>query len=178
MGIFLDLETIKCVRQARRVWHPFDNVHYPFAMVAKVVSDNRAINLHITYLDDEGVRIETKKPKLVMAGKLPPGCAIPLTPVAEHLGIAEGIETALACQILTGVPTWAAVNATVLSQWSPPEGVKKVTVFGDNDMSYTGQAKAYCLANRLVVRDKLSVTVELPEADGADWADIVLAGAR
>ena len=178
MGTFLDFSRIRCVKECFDIWHPFDNRRYPAAMVCKIVSENRAVNLHMTFLDDDGIRIATDKPKLVMAGKLPAGCAIPLTDHTDHLGIAEGVETALACQVLTGIPTWAAVNATLLSQWEPPQGVKKVTVFADNDRSYTGQAKAYCLANRLVVKNKLSVSVQLPGTDGADWADIVAAGAR
>ncbi len=178
LGTFLNLSRVRYVKECFDIWHPFDQKRYPAAMVCKIAHEGRAVNLHMTYLDNDGLRIETEKPKLVMAGKLPAGCAIQLAEHGDHLGIAEGVETALACQMLTGIPTWAAINATLLSQWVPPAGVKKVTVFGDNDLSYTGQAKAYCLANRLLVKDKLSVSVQLPETDGADWADIVAAGAR
>ena len=45
------------------------------------------------------------------------------------LGIAEGIETALAASYRFGVPVWSAI----LESWEPPTGVKRMIVFGDND---------------------------------------------
>lgn len=179
LGSFIDLSQVKCVKEVFDIWHPLDGKKYPAAMVCKVASGGRAVNLHFTYMDSDGVRIQSEKPKLVTAGaKLPPGCAVQLADHDDHLGIAEGVETSLACRLLTGIPTWAAVNASVLAQWEPPQTIKRVTIFADNDMSYTGQAKAYCLANRLVVKNKLSVDVKMPPTDGADWADIAMAGAR
>jgi len=69
------------------------------------------------------------------------------------------------------MPVWACVNGILLSQWIPPQGVERVVVFGDNDANYTGQSKAYQLANRLEVQFKLSTTVAIPEMIGTDWND-------
>jgi hypothetical protein len=51
---------------------------------------------------------------------------------------------------------------------------KKIVVFGDNDLSFTGQAKAYELAHRLTVKNGLDVDVEIPTAPGTDWNDVLL----
>ena len=63
--------------------------------------------------------------------------------------MAEGVETALAVEALYGLPCWATANANQLEKFMPPEGVKSISIFGDNDSSYTGQKAAYVLANRL-----------------------------
>ena len=44
-------------------------------------------------------------------------------------------------------------------------------MFGDNDASFTGQAKAYQLANRLEVQYKRKVEVKIPSVTGEDWND-------
>ena len=86
------------------------------------------------------------------------------------LGIAEGIETALAASQRFGVPIWAATNAVLLEAWVPPEGVERVVIVGDNDASFTGQAAAFGLARRLVQKG-LTVEIRIPDQVGKDWAD-------
>ena len=65
------------------------------------------------------------------------------------MGVAEGIETALSASLLYQLPVWACCNQGLLRQWQPPEGCTHVTIFGDNDSSFVGQAAAYELAWRL-----------------------------
>ena len=78
---------------------------------------------------------------------------------------------ALAATKRFGIPTWAAINATMLAKWRPPEGVKRVTIFGDNDEKFGGAAAAYALAHRLKARMGLDVEVRIPTTVGLDWAD-------
>jgi len=149
------------------------------AMLAKVVShDDKAVNLHVTFLAKGGRKASVNAVRKVMPGKLPDGCAIRLSPAAEVMGVAEGIETALSASIMFGVPVWACINGGLLSKWVPPKVVRKVMVFGDNDKNYTGQAKAYHLANRLVTQFNLEVDVMIPKVVGSDWNDEMKRGAK
>lgn len=159
------------IREAMSVYDPETKKTYP-AMIAKVAStENRAVNLHITYLTKDGHKAATPKPKRVMQGKLPEGCAIRLAPAADVMGIAEGIETAMAASIMFGMPVWAAVSGAGLSKWTPPAVAKTIHIFADNDATYAGQAKAYALAHRVVVQFKRDVSVSVPGFVGDDWND-------
>jgi putative DNA primase/helicase len=143
------------------------------AMVAPVLSRSGKIStLHITYLREDGIKASVRSVKKI----LPPaidtaGSAIRLTKIYERIGIAEGIETALAAMKLYRVPVWSACNAVMLERFTPPEGVKEVIIFSDNDANFRGQAAAYKLANRLMEREGIIATVEVPKEIG-DYADL------
>ncbi|HHS83685.1 MAG TPA: hypothetical protein ENK38_02010 [Gammaproteobacteria bacterium] len=144
------------------------------AMLGKVVSpEGKPLTWHVTYLQD-GKKADVTCPKKVMKAldKIN-GAAIRLYPLAEHIGIAEGIETAIAARELMGIPTWSVMNTNGMESFIVPEGVKKITIFGDNDKNYAGQVAAYSLGNRLIVRDGFDADVVLPTAYG-DWLDILL----
>jgi putative DNA primase/helicase len=95
----------------------------------------------------------------------------------ETLGIAEGIETALAARALSGIPVWSAVSVGGYARLrNLPEGVRRLVIFGDRDESFAGQKGAYELAER-IGREHPGVRVEvrLPPETGADWNDVLLA---
>jgi len=142
-------------------------------MVCKIddYAGRRAVNLHLTMLTHEGHKANLDVAKRVMKGKLPDGCAIRLGPEKAVMGVAEGIETAISAAIMFDMPVWACVNGMLLSKWIPPARAEQVTIFGDNDANFTGQAKAYHLANRLEVQYKRRVTVMIPPVVGEDWND-------
>lgn len=131
----------------------------------------RPISLHRTYLED-GKKADVPKPKKMLAGIEPlAGGAVRLARCNDCLGIAEGVETALSAMVLSGIPTWAALSATLLEAFIPPEGVKKITVFADNDKNFVGQKSAYVLANKLVNNPfGLEVEVFVPRSVG-DYND-------
>ncbi len=142
---------------------------YP-AMVSRV-QDANAVGcaIHRTYLTVDGCKADVLKPKKVI-GNLPTGSAIRLFPAGAVIGIAEGIETALSASQNFGVPVWAAISAGVMEKWTPPQGVERVLVFGDNDISGVGQSAAWNLAKRLI-NSKFVVEVKIPETLGCDWND-------
>ena len=145
------------------------------AMICKVVTHtDRAVNLHITFLDDSGNKAKVEKQKKVMPGKLPDGCAIRLAPAKKRMGVAEGIETAISAAIMFDIPVWACINGNLLSKWIPPEIAEEVVIFGDNDENYTGQAKAFHLANRLSVQYGIRTEIKLPPIAGEDWNDVFI----
>ena len=148
-----------------------DVVEYHPALVAAVTNaEKQGIGVHRIYLTTDGFKAQVGSPKKLMAGKPLNGSSIKLGGAGETLGIAEGIETALAASRLFSVPVWASISAGLMEQWTPPECVKTVVVFGDNDASFTGQASAFALAKKL--RNKgLIVDVRIPDSVGKDWAD-------
>ena len=149
---------------------------YP-AMLGLVTSqDDKPVSWHRTYLQD-GKKAFVGVPKKMMTpvGTIK-GAAIRLYPLAPTIGIAEGIETAIAAHDLFGIPVWSAVSSQGMVDFRPPLGVEEVVIYGDNDLSFTGQAAAYALAKRLVL-DDIKVRVEIPEFIG-DWNDVLIQGNR
>lgn len=141
------------------------------AMVAKIrYPDGRPASIHRTYLTAAGEKAPVPQVKKIMAGKPLNTGAVRLSAVGPCLGIAEGIETALAASARFGLPVWAATNATLLESWVPPAGVERVLIASDNDASFTGQSAAYGLARRLVKRG-IAVEIQIPAEMGRDWAD-------
>lgn len=133
-------------------------------------ADARPLSFHITWLTPQGEKAPVASPRKVMTPVEPlAGSAIRLFPVSEHIGIAEGIETALAVHRDFGIPCWAAANAGLMEKFVVPDGVKAVSIFADNDASFTGQAAAYALAKRL--SGTVDVVVHVPAVTGTDFAD-------
>lgn len=161
------LRTVKSCRTSSGQHHP--------AMIA-LVSDaaGNAVTIHRTYLGEKG-KAEIENQRELMPGKIPDGSAIRLFAPERHLGIAEGIETALSAAKLFNVPVWASINATMMEKWIPPEGTEQVAIYADADRTYTGQKSAYILANKLTIKG-FSVSVTMPPNIGEDWNDVLKRG--
>lgn len=134
--------------------------------------DRQSVTVHFTYLDDEGRKADLPKVRKLAPAPIPRGGAVRLMPSAETMGIAEGIETALAAHQLHDVPVWAALSAGGLIKWQPPEHCRHVIVFGDHDPNFTGQSAAYSLAHRLSL-EGYGVEVRVPDLAG-DWNDVLM----
>ena len=138
-------------------------------LVARVLDvAGSGITLHRTFLQD-GKKAPVPSPKKLMPGKPISGAAIRLGPVAEWIGIAEGIETSLAASQMFDCPVWSVVSANGVETFEPPLGVKTLTIFADNDANFTGQAAAYAAAHRLSLRG-IACKVCAPPSTG-DWLD-------
>jgi putative DNA primase/helicase len=139
------------------------------AMMARIVgADGSGLTLHRTYLQD-GRKAPVVSAKKLMPGKEISGGAIRLAPASRRLGIAEGIETALAASELFGLPVWSCISAHGIESFVPPEGVDMVVIFADNDATFTGHRAAYAAAFRLK-QQGIAVEVRIPERVG-DWLD-------
>lgn len=168
------LEVAPGLRQARLpYWHDGKKMGVFDCMVGLMLSaDGRPQTYHITYLEGgKKAPVETCR-KVMTPVDTAKGAAIRLFPSAEAMGVAEGVETAIAASILFNVPVWATYSADSLAEFTPPPECKHLTVFGDKDENYVGQAAAYTLARRMVAKG-LESGVVLPEQ--GDWNDVLLA---
>ena len=147
---------------------------YP-AMVTRFLTSNGTLSTyHVTYLQD-GKKAPVSSPKKIMPVCQPmAGGALKLTPVAEHMGITEGVETALVCMDRFVLPVWASSNTAMLEAFEPPQGIKSLIIYADNDANYAGQKSAYVLANRLALQG-LQVDVLVPPHIG-DFCDEINRG--
>jgi putative DNA primase/helicase len=162
-----------CLRFCARCRHRGPPVSFHPAMIAKVadIAGNPA-TIHRTYLTTAGTKATVEEPRMFCAGKVPPGSAVRLATPARIMGIAEGIETALAAAKLFEVPTWAALSDNGVEKFEPPPTLERLMIFGDNDANGAGQRAAYALASRLA--PKMKIEVRIPESTGDDWNDVLL----
>jgi len=129
-------------------------------------TSGKVANMHRTYLNP--------KRRLFMPLGIPAGSAVRACNYGGGpIGIAEGIETAIAASVIHSVPVWAALNADNMSKWVPPSEASEIIVFADNDASFAGMAAGGALAKRLVAAKK-SVSVLFPPRVGHDWNDVLM----
>lgn len=150
--------------------------NYP-AMVALVSALNgETVNLHRTYLTEDarqafpkGSKRDSKKWMTPVYEGATSGGAIRLSAPTDELGISEGIETGLACQLMAGIPVWSALSTTGMRTIRIPSTVRKVIVFGDSDQA--GKEAAHFLAERLQ-HEGHTVQTRIPAGAGEDWLDV------
>jgi putative DNA primase/helicase len=161
-----------CLRTCMQARYSGPPVSVHPAMLAKVTdATGRPATIHRTFLTTNGAKAPVEKVRMFCAGKVPPGGAVRLGPPNPVMGVAEGIETALAAAKLFGMPTWAALSDSGVEKFESPAGTERLAIFGDNDKNGAGQRAAFALAARLAAR--MNIEVKIPEAPGADWNDVL-----
>jgi len=151
---------------------PETNSMMPAMLAVFTAQDGEALTMHRTFLDGLGGKAQIEKEKKILPGLKPlAGGAIRLfDQVNETIGIAEGIETAIAVNEMFNIPCWSVVSTALMVSFVPPKGIKNVIVFADNDKNFAGQAAAYCIANKLAIKG-FNVSVFVPEIVGDDFLD-------
>lgn len=154
---------------------------YPVMLAAVTTPEGVLVGLHRTYISDIGRKAPVPCPKkLSRTSGLLAGASIKLwEPTTINgkltLGVAEGIETALACYLASGIPTWSCVSASGIKSFQWPAGLQSLVIFGDNDASGVGQSAARDLAGRAAAAG-LECRVLIPDAAGIDWLDAYVGG--
>lgn len=107
------------------------------ALVALITHlETRApMSLHRTWIRADGTKADVSPARLLLAGHRKQGGAIRLWPdeaVADRLGVAEGIETALTLAVACR-PSWSMLDAGNLGAMPVLRGISELTVCADND---------------------------------------------
>jgi putative DNA primase/helicase len=128
------------------------------------------VTAHITYIERDR-KLATHEPRKLLSPLIGrTGCAVRLQPVdGEALGVAEGIETAICAWALHGLPTWAALNTSLLAKFEAPPGVKRMVIFADRDIAGL-EAAAHLMERQ---QGKLTIELRTPPAPAKDWADVL-----
>jgi putative DNA primase/helicase len=155
-------------------WHP--------AMLALVSgADGQPVTMHRTFLKNDGNKANLPYPKKFMphpSDRCLTGGAVRLCQVESVIGIAEGIETALAVRQATGMAVWAALSCTLLERFEPPVGTRHVAIWGDLDRMGVGKYSAQKLAERLSEQG-ITASLHIPPASllgddkSIDWLDVL-----
>lgn len=154
---------------------------YPVMLGAVSNQHGVMVAVHRTFVSTDGRKAPVPQPKkLSRTTGLLAGASIKLfEPTIIDgklvLGVAEGIETALACYLGSGIPTWSCVNAGGVRSFEWPPGLQSLIVFADNDASGVGQAAGRDLACRAAAAG-IEVRVLVPETAGTDWLDAYVVG--
>lgn len=141
------------------------------AVIAPIIGQDGALqSVQRIYITDLTPRKKVSPPVNTITG-----AAVRLHEYQGTLGVAEGVETALGAHEMTGISVWAALSANGLKAFMPPEGVKRLIVFGDHDANCVGQEAAYALACR-VGKTGIAVEVHIPRDADTDWLDALNGG--
>ncbi len=156
-------------------WHTDDdgelhNLGSHPAMLAPVMRGGQMLAVHRTYLEG-GRKADVPIAKKVTgaSGPLAGGCIPLAVPCDGVQGIAEGIETAVAASLGSGLPVVAAYCASALAGFQWPGDVRRLVIFADADDA--GRAAAEKLRLRALAA-RVQCGVVIPSAEGADWCDV------
>lgn len=124
-----------------------------------------------TETKDARAKLQVRKKTL---GKMGAG-SVQLRPAKRRLGLAEGVETAIAASMLYRVPVWAVCGAARLGHVWVPEGIEQLAIFGDRGEA--GEALAQRGAE-LHQRAGRNVDLIFPPPQFGDFNDELLGGAQ
>ena len=147
--------------------------YHPAMLAAIHDACGRFVSIHRTYLSPNGLKANVPTVKKLMPPATPGatrGGAIRLYEATEILAVTEGIETALAVHLSTGLPVWAAISTSGMKALVVPEVVLTVIICADHDQNGAGLDAARTLARRMLAEQR-RVKILMPDNPGTDWAD-------
>ena len=144
-----------------------------FPAMVSLVSDGEAVTYHVVYLTNDGKKADVSACKKILPPVKPlDGACVRIGGDSDAISIAEGVETALAIHSYSGKPCWSALSSGNLEKFIVPAGCNHVTIYADNDESYTGQKSAYTLAAK-IKKSGVDCEVLIPPITGEDYCDVI-----
>jgi len=144
------------------------------AMVAGIQAPDRQVcAIHRIFLTEYGTKTTASTPKMAL-GPLGAG-AVRLAKAGPLLGLAEGIEDALAAMQLCELPCWASLGGARLARVDLPAEVREVHVFADADDAGREAAE---MAVRRFRREGLKARAFLPPDGAKDMNEALIAEGR
>ncbi len=132
--------------------------------------DRRVCAIHRTFLNEYGGKATVSSPKMAL-GPLGAG-AVRLAKAGRVLGLAEGIEDALAAMQLCNLPCWASLGGARLARVDLPPEVREVHIFADGDDAGREAAEK---AVRRFRREGLKARAFLPPDGAKDMNEALMA---
>jgi putative DNA primase/helicase len=160
------------LRWCERLRHPCGHIGPALVALVTDAVTGASMSLHRTWITASGRKAAIESPRLLLAAHRKTGGVIRLWPdkdVTCRLGVAEGIETALAAAH-GFTPIWAAIDAGNLGALPLLPAIESLTIFADHDD--VGLRAAVRLASRWAEAGR-EVLVVTPEREGHDIADEV-----
>ncbi|QSA98044.1 toprim domain-containing protein [Methylococcus sp. EFPC2] len=148
---------------------------YPAILALMSCAGGQPATIHRTFLTVDGGKAPVSSPKKLMphaSDRSLIGGAVRLGPASSVLGIAEGIETALAVHQATGMTVWSALSCTFLERFAPPDGAERIVIWADRDENGAGQRSAEVLQKKLEAKG-IQASILLPPGSGMDWLDVL-----
>ena len=154
--------------QERTPWGRGSKARFEPALLAAVRDASGLVAVHRTFLGAHGASRPVARRAL---GRLGGGAVRLDAPLDGQLGLAEGVETALAATLLTGIPCWATLGAERFGRLALPPEVDRLILFLDQD---GGGRRAEQLARAAHLGSSIRLDAHYPGVEGADWNDILL----
>lgn len=165
---------------------------WPGILARFELPDGRLGTLHRTFLErstpskalivsGDGEILDPKLNDLTL-NPLHGGAVRLMQPVNGEIGVAEGLETACAAHMLSGVPMWYCLNIGLLRQFVVPDGlgIRVVHIFVDFDAVDPKSGKSIGVAGGVELAKRLraegfTAIIHRPRVRGTDFADEWLA---
>jgi putative DNA primase/helicase len=164
----IDLRSSEMRFHARTPLGRKPDVRYLPALITAVRTDLGIIAVQRTFLDPatEG-KAQFFKPKRAL-GRLGTGAARLFPPIDGRLGLAEGSESAMSAQSLSGIPCWATLGNERFGIVTIPDSVTELHLFSDadkgGDLALNRALEAYARPGRAILS-------HCPGQPGNDWND-------
>jgi hypothetical protein len=164
----IDLRSSEMRFHARTPLGRKPDVQYMPALITAVRTELGIIAVQRTFLDPStGRQAQFFKPKRAL-GRLGSGAARLFPPIDGRLGLAEGSESAMSAQSLSGIPCWATLGNERFGIVTIPDSVTELHLFIDADK---GGELALRRAQEAYARPGRAILSHCPSKPGNDWND-------